>query len=816
MKVKELLESVQPVWKPNPQTNGQNPVVTVILPTFKRAECGRFECAVESVIHQSYVNWELIIVDDASTDGTEDLIGFYMSLDPRIHSIRHTHNLGLPAISEYEGYTRARGQYIAFIFDDNEWDPDHLMVSLKSMVKNNVKFTFGTTRLYDKNNATYDLNYPLTYIPVSNPIGNGSVVLHRSVIEDVGLYDPHLSLTRLCDWDLWRRIINKYIIHKNDMISTREYGLALNDSLGNTVDLNNWISLEQMSYDRTEQLRPENFPDYDIISTRSDSTNNFSAFLDTVYNNKYTKKKWYTPLSLQIPATASAKKRILIVAASIDATYYLSFDAIFTNAVFKVMLFANLSSHDFEFADAIIFIRDIENAIDVINKYSLQDYESYFYFDDNYFELVKDVKHVSSEIRCSYQRVVELFNRKTLNHYFDKLIVSTESLKSFCDGKRLHRDIRILPPSSCMCSAPKMTESDDTFRVAFLGGSFREDIFIEKVYPALKKLAANHSVELICPDPLAETIEESEDLPKGLTVTGIPRNFCYPQIIQYYRQKRINVLVHPGEKINNNKYKTLNSLINAVSLGAVLITSDVEPYSGHKELITCPNDMNAWYNALRSMAGDANARTELYRKAEKLVTEEYAAEVVGKVFKDIIKNVKQTSTSEIIQRYEKVLCKAPPITAEQAPPIPVALRNTRWDPDSLVFSGAIPDRCRYVISTTATNAHRIGVIFTSLSVEPCEGEIICRIYGHNNIVISESSISMNSVVNNNWCYFSTGDILMPARFVLELEFKYAPSSGMLGVYEIRANRSLIYKVAKKLKLPYYGVNVPLIDVSILD
>ena len=816
MKIKELLACVQPVWKPNPRTGNIAPMVTIILPTFRRAKSGHFERAVESVIRQSFQDWELIIVDDASTDGTKDLINFYMTLDSRIHTIRHTFNLGLPAVSEYEGYTKARGQYIAFIFDDNEWDQDHLMLSIKSMVKSNVKFTFGITRLYDKNNSTFDIDYPLVYLPISNPIGNGSVVIHKDIIEDVGLYDPHLSLTRLCDWDLWRRICYKYLIHKSNKVSTNEYGLALKDSLGNTVDLNDWISLEQMSYVRDEALRPANMPEYDILGTHDNSTDIFVSFLDSIYNTKYKNKKWYRPVYLTSSTQTAPKKRILVVAASIDATYYLSFDALFSEAIFKIRLFSNITSRDFEFADAIIFIRDINAAIELIDKYDLAGYETFYYFDDNFFELVKDVKHVSSNIRSSYLSVVNKLNRKTLTHYFNKIIVSTEALQDFCTSKGIHKDIQLLPPCSRICTDLTQTPPSDTVRIAFIGGSFREKIFLNTVFPAIEKLSVSHEVELVCPESLADTINEFGKLPEKLTITGIERNFCFPQIIQLYRQKKIHILVHPGEKIINNKYKTLNSLINAVTLGAVLVTSDVDPYIGCDAIVPCHNDPDSWAKALIRISDDTNERNRLFQIASKLVNEKYSIDAVSRKFQDIISSVRTMSYSEIIQRYEKLLCNIPKMNAQTTGSISEIVKNTRWDPDSLVFSGGIAERRRYTITSTATNSHKIGMIFTSMSDSPCRGEIICRIYGHNNIVISESTMDMDSIINNSWCYFTTGDMIIPEKFTLELEFKYQPGSGLLGIYEIRANRTFAYKVAKKLKLPYYGINVPLIDISILD
>lgn len=97
-------------------------LVSVILPTHNRAEViGR---AIQSVLAQSYPYWELIVVDDASTDQTESVVrGFG---DRRIHYLRLPVNCGHPSRPRNIGWLLARGVYIAYIDDDNAWRPLHL------------------------------------------------------------------------------------------------------------------------------------------------------------------------------------------------------------------------------------------------------------------------------------------------------------------------------------------------------------------------------------------------------------------------------------------------------------------------------------------------------------------------------------------------------------------------------------------------------------------------------------------------------------------------------------------------------------------
>ena len=81
---------------------GLHPEISVILPTFRRGDNGLFQKCVDSLLNQTFKNFELIIIDDASTDSTAEHIRSYMAKDPRVAVIRHQRNIGLPAVSEIE------------------------------------------------------------------------------------------------------------------------------------------------------------------------------------------------------------------------------------------------------------------------------------------------------------------------------------------------------------------------------------------------------------------------------------------------------------------------------------------------------------------------------------------------------------------------------------------------------------------------------------------------------------------------------------------------------------------------------------------
>src|SRR5579862_6763247 len=78
------------------------PLISILMPTYRRGSDGLFRQAASSVLNQSLKEIELLIVDDASTDGTVDIIRELRRGDDRVANLRHEYNIGLPAISEFE------------------------------------------------------------------------------------------------------------------------------------------------------------------------------------------------------------------------------------------------------------------------------------------------------------------------------------------------------------------------------------------------------------------------------------------------------------------------------------------------------------------------------------------------------------------------------------------------------------------------------------------------------------------------------------------------------------------------------------------
>lgn len=113
-------------------------LVSIIMPSYNT---GRFiKETIESVLAQTYSNWELIIVDDCSTDDTDDVVGQYLS-DERIRYIKNDINSGA-AVSRNRALREAKGKWIAFLDSDDLWEPQKIEKQLSFMQKHGYAFSY--------------------------------------------------------------------------------------------------------------------------------------------------------------------------------------------------------------------------------------------------------------------------------------------------------------------------------------------------------------------------------------------------------------------------------------------------------------------------------------------------------------------------------------------------------------------------------------------------------------------------------------------------------------------------------------------------
>ncbi|MCX5726377.1 MAG: glycosyltransferase [Candidatus Saganbacteria bacterium] len=183
-----------------------SPKVSVILPTYNQAHLlGR---SATSVFNQTYRDFELIFVDDGSTDNTEDVIRAFD--DPRIRYLKHIKNMGLAA-ARNTGIKAARGEYIAFQDSDDEWCPDKLKRQMEIFDKNiqglclvytdtivvrlnGKKEVWHMPRILPRNGFVYNKALNLFWIQKMCP---STFLVVKDALVEIGGFDERL----LCDQD---------------------------------------------------------------------------------------------------------------------------------------------------------------------------------------------------------------------------------------------------------------------------------------------------------------------------------------------------------------------------------------------------------------------------------------------------------------------------------------------------------------------------------------------------------------------------------------------------------------------------------------
>lgn len=176
---------------------GGRPLVSIVLPTHDRA--GLVGDAVRSVLAQSSGDWELVVVDDGSTDDTlEVLAGFD---DPRIRVLEKPHRGH--AAARNVALAAARGEVIAYLDSDDRYHPDYVRALVAAYEDPAVECGVAAAMVVDEVTGRFDFHpnsFDRSCLEVVNAVPLPAFSHRRRLVDDVGGFDE--SLTRLVDWDL--------------------------------------------------------------------------------------------------------------------------------------------------------------------------------------------------------------------------------------------------------------------------------------------------------------------------------------------------------------------------------------------------------------------------------------------------------------------------------------------------------------------------------------------------------------------------------------------------------------------------------------
>ncbi|HQG76789.1 MAG TPA: glycosyltransferase family A protein [Bacteroidales bacterium] len=180
------------------------PMFSVIIAAYNRARL--IERAIKSLLMQTETDWEGIIVDDGSTDGTYSVIAPYLEGETGIRYFRITH--GGESRAKNYGIGVSEGRYITFLDSDDEYHPDHLSERRRYLAENpGVMFLYGGVRILG-NQFVPDRNNPSAVINLKDCVIGGTFIIERDVLAALeGFRDILLGP----DSDLFQRAVEKGI-----------------------------------------------------------------------------------------------------------------------------------------------------------------------------------------------------------------------------------------------------------------------------------------------------------------------------------------------------------------------------------------------------------------------------------------------------------------------------------------------------------------------------------------------------------------------------------------------------------------------------
>jgi len=189
-----------------------SPLVSIILPTHNRSSL--IGGSIESVLSQTFRDFELVVVNDGSTDNTRKVVDDFSMRDFRVRQVVNKTNLGLVG-SLNKGVENAKGKYIARIDDDDRWCDKEKLEKQITFLESNSDYVVTGGGVIDVDATGKEITrfflldhdeHLKNVILLHNPFAHSAVVFRKDAWEKAGGYDEELSSTNCEDWDLWLRM----------------------------------------------------------------------------------------------------------------------------------------------------------------------------------------------------------------------------------------------------------------------------------------------------------------------------------------------------------------------------------------------------------------------------------------------------------------------------------------------------------------------------------------------------------------------------------------------------------------------------------
>lgn len=287
-----------------------NPLISIVVPVYN-VENYIVE-TIESVIAQTYSNWELWLIDDGSTDASSDKIKPFTIQHENIHYLRKEN--GGQASARNLGIKNAKGEYVAFLDSDDFWAPEKLAQQIEELKEFQPDFLYGMGYYYFENEngktEPYSwisgLNTGKDFFQIlyhSSAVNTNSVLVRKELFEKVGYFNENELLRGTEDWDLWMRIAkNVQTVYgspsRNVYYRLHDGGIHFQNARmfrGKTVIYAQYDN--DTSISRQRRLKQYRWAYRELLNSLYDE--NKASEIDTIFQEYKAKDKWGLTLFFQ-------------------------------------------------------------------------------------------------------------------------------------------------------------------------------------------------------------------------------------------------------------------------------------------------------------------------------------------------------------------------------------------------------------------------------------------------------------------------------------------------------------------------------------
>lgn len=234
------------------------PLVSILMPCYNSE--ATITASIQSVLKQSFLTWELIVVDDASTDHTATIVSQLAKADRRIKFIQLPSNSGSPVVPRNTGLKAASGEYIAFLDSDDIWFENKLRIQIDYMQLKKCLFSYSSYMIFSNGKSKIYLppkSVSYKELLKLNVLGCLTVVVHKSLIGECRFRNILVE-----DYEFWLRLLSSHsiIAYRCSELALAQYNVISGSHSSEKVTLikgyfnifkniygNTWVTLFKLS-----------------------------------------------------------------------------------------------------------------------------------------------------------------------------------------------------------------------------------------------------------------------------------------------------------------------------------------------------------------------------------------------------------------------------------------------------------------------------------------------------------------------------------------------------------------------------------------